>query len=73
MPFALLEAWACNALVEAVAAAGGDVAVAAVFCAVGVGPVFICCAVGVGPVFIICLLVGDKLRVGRRVRDLEVG
>ena len=58
MPFALLEAGTCNALDEAVAAAGRAFAVR--------------CAVGVIPGSMICLLVGDKLRVGRRVRDLPM-
>ncbi len=61
MPFALLEAGTCNALDEAVVAAGREVAFA------------LLCAVGVRPGSMVCLLVGDKLRVGRLVRDLEAG
>ena len=60
MPFALLEAGTC-ALIEAVAAAGIEVAFA------------VLCAVGVRPVAMVCRLVGDKLRVGLLFRDREAG
>ena len=61
MPFALLEAGTCNALDEAGAAAVKEIVFA------------VRCAVGVIPGSMICLLVGDKLRVGRLVRDREAG